>query len=166
MPDGNIQFPCEIIKLAERFRTLRLEREKIAKRERRKEKAYEKYIRTRRLAEGLKYAEKIFSWASSFRRNKVGKELIRKSHTMDRKIIYFFDGHIEETEKVRLAILPTGLSIDSGARYSKLYEKKIGSPSDLTISVDTRVLKKACEWIDNGRAWGCIQRHFPWLDKK
>ncbi|MBI2062408.1 MAG: hypothetical protein HYT64_01825 [Candidatus Yanofskybacteria bacterium] len=80
--------------------------------------------------------------------------------------IFFFDGHIENTDWVGLVVNPKELLLDSGGRWSALGRKSINSAKELAESVDTRILKESCGWLDNGKVWECIERRFGYLDKE
>jgi len=82
------------------------------------------------------------------------------------KNIFFFDGHIENTSWVGLVVNPKGLCLNHGGRYSSLFQRFINTSKELAESVDTRILKEACTWLDNGKAWECIERRFDYLNKK
>lgn len=160
-----ISIPRKIVNLADRFRKERLAKEKVDKRNRREKETAIKRIRTKRLMMGSVYAKKIFDWARSFRKSGTGQELMRMSHlpTLE-KNIFFFDGNVEGSEWVGFVVSPEGLLLDPGGRWSILARKIIKSPSDLAYSVDTKILKTACEWIESGKVWECIERRFGYLE--
>ncbi len=164
---SEISFPDDICKIAQEAKTQRLEKEiqeEFSRKIKREEAAR---LKTARVKEGLAFAKKVFAWAESFRESEVGQELMRVSHTPTAySNIFFFDGRVEGAEWVGLVVTPQGLFLDNGGRMSCLFRKAIDSPQELAASVDTRILKDACEWIDDGRVWRCIKRRFAYLDER
>lgn len=164
---SKINFPDDISKMAQRSKTLRLEKviQEEFSRKIRREKAAR--LKTKRVKEGLAFAKKVFVWAESFRESEAGQELMRVSHIPTAySNIFFFDGRIEGTRWVGLLVTPQGLFLDNGGRMSCLFRKEINSSRELAASVDTRILKEACEWIEDGRVWDCIKRRFLYLSEK
>lgn len=162
-----IVFPKNIHDLAQKFQDLRLENKRIKRQKERKREKEKKHLEAVRLKAGLVYAEKIFNWAKIFRNSRIGKELMLTSHIPTAySNIFFFDGEIEGFDWRGLLISPKGLFLNYGGRYSVFTQKHIKSSSDLAKSVDTEILKTACEWIDDGRVWECIERRFNYLNNK
>lgn len=161
-----INFPDDISKMAQEFRHKRLEKviqEGFFRKIRREEAAR---LKTRRVKEGLAFAKKVFAWAESFRESEVGQELMKVSHIPTAySNIFFFDGQIG-IRWVGLLVTPQGLFLDNGGRMSCLFRKEINSPKELAAFVDTRVLKEACAWIEDGRVWECIKRGFLYLSER
>ncbi|MBI2099331.1 hypothetical protein HYT45_02890 [Candidatus Uhrbacteria bacterium] len=165
--DLEISFPEDILKMAQEFKMRRLEKEirKIREEFLRRQEAAR--LKTERVKTGLAFAKKVFAWAKSFRESEAGKELMRVSHIpTDYQNIFFFDGHVAGTEWVELVVTPQGLFLDNDGKMSCLFRKEINSPRELAASLDTRILKESCEWIDDGRVWECIKRRFAYLDER
>lgn len=159
---SEINFPDDISKMAQSSKTLRLKKE-IQKEFSRKIKREEvARLKTKRVKEGLVFAKKVFAWAESFRESEAGQELMRANYSE----IFFFDGQIEGIRWVGLLVSPKGLSLSNGGRWSVIFRKVIDSPEDLAASTDTRVLKEACAWIEDGRVWDCIKRRFLYLNER
>jgi len=159
--------PENIKQLAEKFREERIASEKLEAQQKQEQKAKERAIRTKRLRTGLDYARKIFLWTNAFRNSFVGQELMKISHeTRVYKNIFFFDGHIKGVNWVGLIVNPKELLLSYGGRWSVLGRESINSAKELAGSVDTKILKEACEWIDNGKVWECIERRFDYLKKR
>ncbi len=158
-----INFPESIIKLADKYRQQELEKQRVQKQKRQESERNEKRVRAERLKSGLEYAEKIFGWASSFIKSRVGKELMKRSHipTLNNNV-YFFDGFSEKG--CALGVFPGGLIFDRGGRYSSLCQEVMRSTEELAVAFDAEILKNVCEWIDNGKVWECIERHFNYRD--
>lgn len=163
---SDIVFPKNIQDLARKFRDLKLGNERIKKQEKHKREKEKKRLEDARLKMGLMYAKKVFTWAKNFKNSEIGKELMLASHvpTIYRNI-FFFDGKVEGLDWRGLLVSPKGLFLSYGGRYSPFTQKHIKSPSDLAKSVDAEVLKIACEWIDNGTVWECIERRFKLKDQ-
>lgn len=162
----NINFPENIRELAQKFRSQRIEKQRIENQKRWEQEKKKKRLHALRLKTGLVYAKQVFDWAESFRDSDLGKELMRASHIPTAyENIFFFDGHVEGVDWVGLVVSPKGFFLNRGGRYSTLTQQAIKSSSDLARSVDTKVLKMACEWIDNGKVWECIERRFDYLKK-
>jgi len=158
--------PKNIEKLAQRLRDKRVTSEKLRAQQEQEREAKEKALRAENLKNGLVYARKIFRWTNAFRNSIVGQELMRKSHIPTiYNNIFFFDGHIENTNWVGLVVSPKGLCLNHGGRYSNLSQRFVTTSKELAESVDARILKEACEWLDNGKVWECIERHFDYLKK-
>ena len=165
--ESGINFPENICSLADKFRESRLEKEKKEKEEKLKREQERRRIQDERLKDGLSYAKKVFAWATAFRKSRVGKELMRVSHIPTAySNIFFFDGRIEGTNWVGFLVDPKGIQLNHGGRYSTLTQKAIKSPLHLAKSVDTKILVAACEWIDTGKVWECIERRFDYLEEK
>lgn len=165
--DSEINFPEDVLKMAQEFKTRRLEKEMIEHQREILRNQEAARLKTERFKEGLVFAEKVFAWAKSFRESEVGKELMRVSHIPTAYAnIFFFDGQIEGIKWVGLLVTPKGLFLSNGGRWSAAFYKVIDSPEGLATSVDTRVLKEACAWIEDGRVWDCIKRRFAYLKEK
>ena len=159
--------PDNIVKLAKDFETKRADEERLRAKQKQEREAREKRLRSERLKTGLKYAEKIYAWTKSFQYSVVGQELMRQSHIPTAyENIFFFDGHLDGLAWVGFVIESKGLFLDSGGRWSHLGRKNINSAIELAKSVDTRILKEVCEWIESGKVWECIERRFDYLNKK
>ena len=159
--------PENIKELSRKFREKRIADERLRAQQKKEREAREKALRAERLKTGLAYAQKIFLWTNAFRNSPVGQELMRKSHIPTAyENIFFFDGHVENTEWVGLVVNPKGLHLNHGGRYSNLSQKLVDTSKELAELVDTRILKKACEWIDSGKVWECIERRFDYLKKE
>jgi len=63
-------------------------------------------------------------------------------------------------------IRPRGLHLDDGGRHIIFFQRFIPTAEELAESVDTRILKKVCESLDNGKAWECIERRFDYLKEE
>ena len=159
--------PENINKLAKKLRDERVASEKFRLQQKREREAKEKAFRAENLKNGLAYARKIFLWTNTFRNSSVGQELMRKSHIPTAyNNIFFFDGRIENVNWVGLVVNPKGLCLNYGGRYSSLSQRFVHTSKELAESVDTRIPKEACEWLDNGKVWECIERRFDYLNKK
>ena len=159
--------PNNIKKLAQNYRDERITSEKLKAQQKQEREAEEKALRAENLKNGLVYAQKIFLWTNAFRNSSVGQELMKKPHIPTAyNNIFFFDGHIENTNWVGLIVNPKGLCLNHGGRYSNLFQRFVHTSKELAESVDTRILKEACEWLDNGKVWECIERRFNYLKKK
>ena len=159
--------PENIKELTKEFREKRIADERLRAQQKQEREAREKALRADNLKNGLSYAQKIFLWTNAFRNSPVGQELMRKSHIPTAyENIFFFDGHVENTEWVGLVVNPKGLHLNHGGRYSNLSQKLVDTSKELAELVDTRILKKACEWIDSGKVWECIERRFDYLKKE
>lgn len=158
--------PKNINKLAKKLRDERVASEKFRAQQKREQEAKKRAWRAENLKTGLIYARKIFLWANAFRNSFVGQELMRVSHIPTAyHNIFFFDGHVENTDWVGLGVNPKGLCLNYGGRYSSLSQKFVYTSKELAETVDTRILKEVCEWIDNGKVWECIERRFDYLNK-
>lgn len=156
-----LQIPKEIRELARESRKQRVIKEQADILEKQTRDTEQKRVRAARLKTGLKYATKIFLWAQEFRESNEGKELIKASPGSD---LYFFNGQILGIEKVSLGISIPGLFWrNSGMGYSNQW---VHSPENLAESVETKILKMASEWIDNGEVWECIKRRFLYKEIK
>lgn len=146
-----IVFPENIRKLADKFREQRLAKfraEKKRKLEANKKKA-------KRLKSGLKYAKQIYNWAEAFRVSEIGCELIKKA-----SIIFLFDKRVEGTDWVGLLISAQGLKLKYDGRSFSQCIILVESAEDLAQKVDTKILKCACEQLDEGKIWECIEHRF------
>lgn len=165
--DSVFSIPENINKLAKKLRDERMASEKLRAQQEQERKAKEKALRAENLKTGLVYARKIFLWTNAFRNSIVGQELMRKSHIPTAyNNIFFFDGHIDNTNWVGLVVNPKGLCLNHGGRYSNLFQRFVSTSKELAESVDTRILKEACEWLDNGKVWECVKRRFDYLNKE
>ncbi len=162
-----INFPPNIQRLAEEFHSQRLNDEQVERQKKLTQEKERKRVRARRLQSGLPYAKQIFCWAKAFRSSEIGQELMGKSHIPTAyKSILFYDGHVEGVEWFGLGISDKGLFLDRGGRWSVAIRETIKSAFDLAVAVDTEVLKAACEWIENGKVWECIERRFDYLKER
>ena len=161
--------PDNIKRLAKNYRDERVSSEKLIAQQKREREAKTKAIRAENLKNGLAYARKIFLWVNAFRNSSVCQELIKVSYIPNisnaRSNVFFFDGHIENVNWVGMVVKPEGLYLRDGGRLSNLFERFVRTPKELAKLVDTRILKEACEWIDNGKVWECIERRFDYLGK-
>lgn len=148
-----IVFPENIRKLANKLCEQRLVK---LRAEKRKLEADKK--RAKRLKSGLKYAEKIYNWAEAFRASEIGCELMKKLPD-----IFIFDERVEGMDWVGLSISPQGLKIKYEGRWPNQSISTVESAEYLAQSVDTKILKRACEWLDDGKIWECIERRFTYL---
>lgn len=165
--DSVLLVPENINKLAKNYRDERVASEKLRAQQEEERKTKEKALRAENLKNGLVYARKIFLWTNAFRNSSVGQELMKKSHIPTAyNNIFFFDGHVENTNWVGLVVNLKGLCLNHGGRYSNLFQRHVHTSKELAESVDTRILKEACEWLDNGKVWECIERRFDYLNKK
>lgn len=165
--DSVLFVPENINKLAKKLRDERVVSEKLRAQQEQEREAKERAWRAECLKTGLVYARKIFLWTNAFRNSFVGQELMKKSHIPTAyNNIFFFDGHVENTNWVGLVVNPKGLCLNHGGRYSALFQRFVHTSKELAESVDTRILKEACEWLDNGKVWECIERRFDYLNKK
>lgn len=165
--DSVLLIPENIKKLAKKLKDERVASENLRAKQEQERMAKEKAWRAECLKTGLVYARKIFLWTNAFRNSSVGQELMKKSHIPTAyNNIFFFDGHVENTNWVGLVVNPKGLCLNHGGRYSSLSQRFVHTSKELAESVDTRILKEACEWLDNGKVWECIERRFDYLNKK
>jgi len=165
--DSVLLVPENINKLAKKLRDERVASEKLRAQQEQERKSKEKALRAENLKNGLTYARKIFQWTNAFRNSPVGRELMKVSHVPTAyHNIFFFDGHVENTNWVGLVVNPKGLCLNHGGRYSNLFQRLVNTSKELAESVDTRILKEACEWLDNGKVWECIERRFDYLKKE
>lgn len=165
--DSVLSIPENINKLAKKLRDERVASEKLRAQQEQEQEAKEKALRAENLKTGLVYARKIFQWTNAFRASFVGQELMKVSHVPTAyKNIFFFDGHVENTNWVGLVVNPKGLCLNHGGRYSSLSQRFVKTSKELAEYVDTRILKEACEWLDNGKVWECIERRFDYLKKE
>jgi len=159
-----MDIPFKIKEMADKFWNKELEKQGIFGEKELERKLEEKILREKRLKEGLKYAKQIFKWASSFRKSKVGRKLIVISHIpIAYKQIFFFDGHVEGADWIVFVVSREGLFLNTGGLYSFFSQKEISSSSVLASSVDVKILKTTCDWINDGRVWECIERRFDYL---
>lgn len=165
--DSVFLVPENINKLAKKLRDERVTSEKLRAQQEQEREAKQKALRAENLKNGLAYARKIFLWTNAFRNSSVGQELMKKSHIPTAyHNIFFFDGHVENTNWVGLVVNPKGLCLNHGGRYSSLFQRFVHTSKELAESVDTRILKEACEWLENGKVWECIERRFDYLNEK
>lgn len=157
--------PENIEKLAKKLRDERIASKKLSTKQEQERRAKEKAWHAKCLKTGLVYARKIFLWTNAFRNSSVGQELMKVSPTAYHDIV-FFDGHVENTNWVGLMVNPKGLCLNHGGRYRALSQRFVHTSKELAESVDTRILKEACEWLDNGKVWECIERRFDYLNKR
>lgn len=163
---SNIVFPQNIQDLAKKFRDQRLVKAELEKQRKYKREKEKKRLHALRLKTGLVYAKQVFNWANSLRNSKIGKELMKASHIPTAyNNIFFFDGHIKGVDWLGLVVSPEGFFLNYGGRYSTLTQRAIKSSSELACMVNTKVLKTACEWINSGKVWECIERRFDYLIK-
>ena len=163
----SLNVPQTILELANKFAKERIAKERAEKERKETEEAKRKRVRAERLQSGLEYATKVFLWAEALRTSGPGAELMRKAHIPTTySTIIFFDGHIKGVEWVGLGISPNGMFWTRGGRFSVIARKPIASPEDLAMSVETKIVKMASEWIDNGQVWECILRRFDYLKEK
>lgn len=162
-----INFPPNIHQLALDFCKERMQTERAELESRLKQERDEKARRILRLKLGLGYAERIFGWAEAFRKHELGRELIKKSHLPTAcHGVFFFDGHIEGVDSwVGMGVNQEGIFLDRGGKMSAAFRKIVKSASELAIAVDQKILREVCLWIDNGKAWDCIERRFDYLNK-
>ncbi len=160
--------PEAIKALAERLTAHRLAEKKQTKKEARAHKKAEEELKNERLKKGLVYATKIMVWAQDFRSSTEGRRLMHISHMPTTyKGVYFFDGEIQGLPKIRLGISSKGLFIDRGGRFSSQRNPVVcKSVCDLAQAVETIVLEVACDWIESGAVWVCIERGFQYFDRK
>lgn len=157
--EPQILFPPNIHQLALDFCRERLKTEAVEQ-ARKADKAKEmKQQRRFRLQHGLEDAKRIFVWATAFRKSDIGQELIKKSGGR----IFFFDGHVEGVEWI-------GLENGRQSLYwtwkgKGTHSEEVNSAVDLALAVDPRVLREACEWIDNELVWDCIVQRLGFLKK-
>ena len=152
--DSVLLIPENIEKLAKKFREKRIASEKLKAQQEQEREAKEKALRAENLKNGLVYARKIFQWTNAFRNSFVGQELMKVSHIPTAyNNIFFFDGHIENTNWVGLVVNPKGLCLNHGGRYGNLSQRFVNTSKELAELVDTRILKEACGWLDNGKVW-------------
>ena len=164
--DSVLLVPENINKLAKKLRDERVASERLRAQQEQEREAKEKALRAENLKNGLAYARKIFLWTNAFRNSSVGQELMKKSHIPGYNSIFFFDGHIENINWVGLVVNPKGLCLNHGGRNSNLFQRFVHTSKELAEYVDTRILKEACEWLDNGKVWECIERRFDYLKKE
>ena len=165
--DSVLLVPENINKLAQKLRDKRIAIEKLKAQQEQEREAKENALRAENLKNGLAYARKIFLWINAFRNSSVGQELMKKSHIPTAyNNILFFDGHIENISWVGLIVNPKGLCLNHGGRYGNLFQEFVRTSKELAECVDTRILKEACEWLDNGKVWECIERRFDYLKKE
>ena len=107
---------------------------------------------------GLKYAQKIFDWAREFRRMTEGKKIIEIGVKYDhRKGIYFFTEKAPGRGSRALGVSKKGLWwIQFGCMAMENY---VETPEELALQIDSEILKLACETLDDGRVWKCIEEH-------
>ena len=126
----------------------------------------EERLAAERLEKGLKYAKKIFAWAEIFGASEKGIRFMEVSHVpTSSKCIFFFED-IKGRTYIRLGISRIwGLFWDHWtSRFPAFHQ--MASPKALASSVDTRILKSACEQIENGKVWRCIEKGFDYLKNK
>ena len=113
---------------------------------------------TNRRERGLKYAQKIFDWTREFRRMPEGKKLIEIGVKYDhREGIYFFTEKAPGRGSRALGVSKKGLWwIQFGCLARENY---VETPEELAEQIDSEILKLACETLDDGRVWKCIEEH-------
>lgn len=164
MPEEyKIDFPENIIELAERLFGERARKENERLEKRKGEKLREERIIAERMVLGMPYAEKVFKWAQAFRESEIGKKLMEISHIpIAYRFVLFFADRIEGKEWTGLGVsLQRGVFWTHGRKYE--FHHYIETSGELAGSVDADVLKLACECIDNGRVWKCIEERFDYL---
>lgn len=119
----------------------------------------------RRIKNGLKYAEKIFEWVNKFSESKEGKKLIdagsRYNHQQG---IFIFTEKVLGRGSRALGVSEEGLywiAFGCGAR-----ENYMETPEELASQIDPEILKLACETLEDGRVWKCIEEQIErrWSD--
>lgn len=158
-----IEIPERISKLISGLveQELNKEREYLAREKAKKLKRQS--IERENIKNGLVYAKKIWAWAGIFRNTDIGRKLIKVSHTSAAyNWVCFFDGHIEGRPWRGL-----GISVKKGVCWMRsgcgATPQALESPKDLARVIDTEILKLACEWIDNGKVWECIEERLGYL---
>lgn len=113
---------------------------------------------TNRQKRGLIYAEKVFDWAREFRRMPEGKKLIEIGVKYNhREGIYFFTEKAPGRGSRALGVSKKGLWwMQFGCMAREHYVK---TAEDLASEVDPEILKLACETLEDGRVWKCIEEH-------
>lgn len=156
-----IEFPENISRLAETLIEEKLREEREFTDKIKAAKIKQEKIEKENIKSGIFYAKKIWSWARKFVRADIGRKLIKVSHTPTAyKWVCFFDGHIEGLSWRGLGITDEGVCwMRSGCGATP---QLFNSLRDLA-KMDTKILRLACEWIDNGKVWECIERRFDYL---
>ena len=142
---------------------LREEQEEIKKEKAKSE--HKQQEKEEQIKNGLPSAEKIFAWATEFTRDETGRTLIKMGNiygTLDGAC--FFDGHVEGEARRSLGIGSRGLywhQAGCGAREHYVY-----APIQLAAKISPKILKLACEWIQTGEVFACIERRLEGRGKE
>lgn len=105
---------------------------------------------------GLPYAKKIFAWTLQFRKSDIGQKLISMGDSYIEKGVFFFDTHLDGVPWCGLGVSSWGVwrhVSGCGAR-----PVPVKTPQELAESVDSEILKAACDEIENEVVWETIRR--------
>ena len=156
-PEDEIKVPESVKRLAGVQYQLKLASEKARLQEQKEVEAKRRLAFEKRIKEGLLYAREIFKWAQAFMNSKTGRKLIQTGHRYVDGI-FFFDEQLEGLPRRSLGVGKKGIWWrGSGCGASEAY---VRSPKDLAGNIDTKILREACKWIDSGKIWECVKRHF------
>lgn len=154
--------PREVVQLANTLHERMREENEVAEQREQIENERRNKETSRKRAAGLAFAEEIFIWALLFRESAEGKKLIEVGHptlfSWHETGIFLFDGDIKGTSWRAIGIGEKGvwwLANGCGSR-----PVHVTSPEELAEQVDTKILKQAVAWLEDGRVWECIKRIF------
>lgn len=158
-----IDFPENIRELAKKLFAEETRKENEQFQKRMEEESKKAAAVAERMVLGASYAEKIFKWAKAFQESDIGKKLMRISHIPTAyKFVFFFTGKAEGKEWTGIGVsCQKGVLWTHGRKYELHHYED--TPEELTGSIDPDILKLACEWIDDGRVWKCIEERFDYL---
>lgn len=151
-----MKIPKNLVKLAEQVQKKKEETAIADATARQLEKAKRNAEIASRQKRGLKYARKIFKWVKEFSNMPEGIKLIRTGMKYNfREGIFIFTEKVSGRGSRALGISEEGLwwmAFGCGAR-----ENYVGIPEDLAEEVEPEILELACETLDDGRVWKCIE---------